>query len=313
MKNRILKIMAISLIGVFSGTDSFAKDIYAFVISRELRQMDTVIAGFSENFPDARPLILDLKDSRDSETVAEFIKSEKPSVLICLGILAANAVIQAEKKIPVIFAMVINYQRYPELRQKNVTGISMEIPPATLFVQFRMLMPEIKAIGVPYNPEVSSEIFNDALAVSSKMDIQVIPCSVTNPSDLKEVLMKNEKKISGLWMLADTKLYNRETDAFEVLTSFSASRKIPILAFSEAFLNKGAFFSVSIDYRSLGSQIALISRQLVQDKADPSEIPVSPPLGTFTVINKNVAKLFAGDKFDESMFDLADKVFPSEK
>ena len=125
--------------------------------------------------------------------------------------------------------------------------------------------------------------------------------------------MMNENRFSGLWMLADTKLYNRESDAFETLISFSASRKIPILAFSEAFLNKGAYFSVSIDYRSLGSQIALISRRLIQDAATPSEIPVSPPLGTFTVINKTVAKLFAGDKFDENMLDLADKVFPSEK
>ncbi len=296
-----------------AGAEGIAKETYAFIKSKELKQMNQVILGFTGSFPNAAVVVLDLKGRRDTDKIKNFVKAERPSVIICLGALAARATIQVEKKIPIIFSMVINYKRYPDLNQKNVTGISMEIPPASLFTQFRMLMPRVRSIGVPFHPAVSAEIVRDASEASHKMGIRLVPIRVTDPARVDGELSRHAGEYSGLWMLADTKLYSAKTRALSDLIRFSKRMRKPLLAFSEAFLKPGAFFSISIDYRSLGSQIALISRRLVQDGTPPSHLPAAPPVGTYTVINRNIAELLLGRDFDESIYEEVDKIYPEDE
>lgn len=312
MKANCLKILSIALIFLSAGTEAAAGNRFAFIKSKELEQIGSVITGFTESFPEAETSALNLDGQKDIDKIRQFIKSKNPSLIVCLGALSATAVIQAENKIPIIFAMVINYKQYPELKHPDVTGISMEIPQESLFTQFRLLMPQVRSIGIPFHPAVSSEIVNDALTASNKMGIQIIPISVADPDKISDKLSENKDKYAGLWMLADTKLYNQATNALNDLFLFSTTKKKPVLAFSEAFLKAGAFFSVSIDYRSMGSQIALISKRIVQDNMRPSDIPIAPPIGTFTVINKHVAKSLLGDSFNENIYDNVDKVYSEE-
>ncbi|MFK5968536.1 MAG: ABC transporter substrate binding protein [Candidatus Marithrix sp.] len=286
---------------------------YAFIKSRNLQQMNEVIIGFTESFPNARIVTLDIEGKKDARKVKNFIKTNNPAIIICLGSLAAGTTINIEKKIPIIFSMVINYKKYPELKQDNVTGISMEIPPISLFTQFKMLLPEINSIGVPFHPEASLEIIDDAVVNSTKMGIKLIKIAVTNPNTILDKLSDKSDSYAGLWMLADTKLYNRKTQAIYQLISFSKEQKKPLLVFSEAFLKPGAFFSISIDYNSLGSQTALISRQIVQDKIAPKNISVAPPIGTYTVINKEIAELLLANDLDESIYDEVDKIYGEDE
>lgn len=310
----LLIFILISQIGIASdASDLMAENVYGFIKSADVKQFDEVISGFHESFPDARIKIIDLDRKQDQEKVTSFISSVKPSVIICLGAGAAITTASVEKETPVIFSMVLNYKRYKQLKQKNVTGIAMEIMPATLFTQFRLLYPDLNSIGVPYHPEVSSEIIQDALKASRFINIKIVPIEIKDPDKLGSKLNSNRKKFNGLWMIADFKLYNKNTRALEELIEFSLEYKKPLLAFSEPFIKAGSFFSVSTDNRSLGSQIALISKQIVHDKISPSSIPVAPPIGTFTVINKNVAKEILGDKFDEALLFQVDKVYPSEE
>lgn len=311
MKFNYLKIILI--IYLLIAHEVSAGDTCLFIESKELEQVNTLIKGFSESFPNAAISVLDLKGERDTEKVQKLISKTEPSVIVCLGSLAANTAISVEKKIPIIFSMVINYSRYSELQRENVTGVSMEIPSETLLTHFRMLLPQIRSIGVPFHPSVSSEIVADAVNASKKVGVELVPLKVENPDEIKRELVENEKKYSALWMLADTRLYNSRSNAIYDLLSFSKEKKKPLLAFSEAFLKPGAFFSISIDYRALGSQIAMISKRLIQDKTPPSEIPVGPPIGTFTAINKNAASELLGSKLDESMFDEVDKIYPEEE
>jgi ABC-type uncharacterized transport system substrate-binding protein len=209
--------------------------------------------------------------------------------------------------------MIINHQKYPKLKQDNVTGISMEISPTSLFTQFRMLMPEIDSIGVPFHPMNSLNIINDTINSSKEMGINLIKIAVTNPNNIIDNLSSKVNNYVGLWMFADTKLYNRKSKAIYNLISFSKEHKKPLLVFSEAFLKPGAFFSISVDYNSLGSQTALISRQIVQDKKHPRKIPIALPIGTYTVINKEITELLLEDDFDESIYDEVDKIYGEEE
>ncbi len=289
-----------------------AGELYGFIKSADVKQFDEVIDGFRESFPEAVVKVINLKRKRDLNKVSKFISSAKPSVLICLGAGAAITAARIEKSRPIIFSMVLNYKRYKILNQSNITGIGMEILPVTLFTQFRMLYTGLKVIGVPYHPQASSEIVQDAIKASKLLQLKILPIEVNNPKNLGDKLSKNKSRFNGLWMIADFKLYNKKTKAFKELIKFSRKNKKPLLAFSEPFIKAGAFFSVSTDNRSLGSQIALVCRQIVHDKMPPVSIQVAPPIGTFTVINKNIAKEILGNQFDESIIYQVDKIYPVE-
>jgi len=313
MVDKFLKTTLILAIYLSSAsTDISAKTTYAFIKSKNFKQIDMVIKGFTESYPNAKISILDMNGKKVENKVSGFIQKEKPSIIICMGSLAARTAIKIEKKIPIIFSMVINYKKVSAYQQDNVTGISMEIPPANLFTQFKMLMPEVRTIGVPFHPAVSSEIVNDAYDILKEMGLQLIRIRVSNPINFASKLSKNAENCSGLWMLADTKLYNRKTKAIKELVKFSKIKKVPLLAFSEAFVKSGAFFSISINYKSLGSQITMISKRLIQNRVLPANIPIAPPIGTFTVINRDYMQLLIGDDFDESIYDEVDKVYPEE-
>lgn len=313
MSTRNYLIILCIVMGVLSvAGQAGATETYAIIKSKSLRQIDEVITGFQNSFPEANPAILDLEGNADSRKVKQFIELHQPDVIICLGLLAAKTTIRVEQERPIIFSMVINYKRYPELRQENVTGISMEIPPMSLFTQFRLISPQIHSIGVPYHPEVSSEIVEEAQAHASQMGIQLIKIAINDPNTLTAKLKKQQKRIDGLWMLADTKLYNRNTTAIQDLIRFSQQTQKPILAFSEAFLKPGAFFSISIDYHSLGSQLALVAKRIGEDHVQPAQISIAPPIGTYTVINRNVAQQLYENQLDESIFDDVDKIFPED-
>jgi len=291
----------------------YAKEKYAFIKSKDLKQINMVIKGFQKSYNNAEIRTLDLKGNKDYKLIENFIAFNKPDLIICLGSLAAVTTVSIQKKIPIIFCLVINYQKYDILKQQNVIGVSMEIPPASLFTQFKFIMPSINSVGVAFNPKVSSEIINEAFAALKKLNINLISMKVLEPDNIDIALKRNIDKYSALWMMADTKLYNRHTKALSKLISFSKKYKKPLMAFSEAFLKSGALFTISIDYSSIGSQIALMSKRLIYDNISPQQISIEPPIGTYTVINRPVAELILGDKLDEAIYDLVDKVYPNDE
>ena len=308
MKFKYLHVIWLVLICLSSFSE--AGDTYGVIKSKSMIQTDEITEGFRQSFPNARLAVLDMDGKREPAKIRDFLKREKPSVIICLGALSVETMLRVEKKIPVVFAMVINYKRYSWLGKKNITGVSMEIHPASLFTQFRMLAPEVRSLGVPFHPDVSAHIVREAADVARKMGMVLTKIPVRDPDRIKSELSRYEKTYEGLWMIGDTKLYRIGTRTLFNLIEFSKKKRKPLLAFSEAFLKGGAFFSVSINYRSLGSQLAMMSRRIVENRVLPGDIRIGPPIGTYTVINRDVAKSLFGKDLDESICGAVDKVYP---
>ncbi len=297
---------------MFLSKPAISGELYAFIVSKNLQQTQDIIDSFKESFPIAETAVLDLQGQADTALIQKFIADARPSAIICMGALAAKSTTSIEKKIPILFSMVINYKSYPELQQDNVVGVAMEIPMQTILTQFKWVAPNISRIGVPYYSSGLIELIHEAETVGKTLGTEIVGIKVEDVSKVKNTLQKQAEQCSALWMIGDTQLYNKQTEAITDLVDFSRRKKIPLFAFSEAFLKPGAFFSISIDYRSMGSQLALLSRQIVEDKTPLSQISVAPPIGTFTVINRDVADALYGKSLDESIFDEVDKSYPEE-
>lgn len=284
---------------------------YSFVLSSSLRQFYSVIDGFKSSEYNAKVQILNLRGQADRQRVRSFIKSTSPDMIIALGALAATTTAAVEQKTPIAFAMVLNYKRYALLRQPNVTGISMEIPPTIMLTQFRMLYPGLQSIAVPYNPHATEELINDIRVAAAQLNISLQAIPVQNPDNIINRLTMNKKKINALWMIADFHLYNNKSRAYHKLITYAQEKKLPLLAVSQAFVKIGALFSVSVNYRSLGSQLSLMGRKIVYDNQLPAKIFIKPPVGTFTAINKKMAEKIKGAN-PELYYQIVDKIYPVE-
>ncbi len=290
------------------------KPVYVFVTDSDIQQFEQVVQGFTESYPQAAVHRINLSGKPDQVAVRKFVAAHKPDMIVALGSIAATTAASLDGKTPVIFGMVLNHRRYAQLKKTHIAGVSMEIPAHAWLTQFRLLYPELKGIAVPFNPEASAEIVKDATTAAQNLKISILGVAVSDPDTIRSRL-ENEKPdgFNGLWMVADFKLFYNDSPAFVQLLEFSHEKRKPLMGASEAFVKAGAFFSVSINYQTLGSQLALVSRQILEDKLAPASIGVQPPIGTFTVVNKKTGREILGNAFNEELIGNADKVYPVEE
>ena len=208
------------------------------------------------------------------------------------------------KHIPIIFAMVLNWEQH-NLKSKNITGISLETPSDILFGQFQMLVPDVRKVGVLYNPESSGNTVEKAKMSTKELGIELVTQKVDPEDKLLKSFNKIASKVDGLWMMGDPVVVNEEN--FEFLLKETLRLKIPFIAYSEPFVEAGAFLSLSPDYSTIGDQAGAMAKKILVNKIPPSKIKITSPIGTSLVINKTTA-LKIGLQINDFVLQMADKI-----
>ena len=307
--NLLLLFMLITFVlpsGVFSKTkekrlrnNSNAPFVVAFVKAFDLKQFNDVVTGFKDTIETSGFKGIEIKellmtDDLTTETgVANFIATNKPNVIICLGSKVALSFAKYEKKIPLIFSLVLNHARFPALKQSNIVGISMEVPTQSILLQFKLLCDKLTKLAIPYNPKASQDTVDDSVDFNTKYpigNVVLIPIPVENPSKLVNEIVKRKDEIDSIWMIPDFKLYTRENiSAVSNMFKFSLETKKPVLvAASEEFLKSGGLLSISLSYKVLGSQLFIMATK-IGNGVPLEKIGVAFPFGTKTVLNSDVA------------------------
>jgi len=260
--------------------------VIAVLKSDDLAAYSAPIESFTQAI-NARVVTYDLGgDLEKGKQIAQQLAQVPPDLILALGAKAAYSARKYITQVPVVYAMVLNPEKY-QLTQPNMTGITIEIPPETVFTQYRMFAPEISRVGVIYGT-ATEELVKRAEKAASSLGILLVRAQVADPREVGEAFDRIRDMIDSLWMVPDTTVLTEET--FRLLLQKTKSRKIPYLAYSDNFVKAGAFVSVSPDYRTIGSQAASIARQILDDKTSPAAIPPAPPIGTHLTVNLQTAK-----------------------
>ncbi len=263
------------------------------VKSANLRQFNQVVLGLQSNLSAKlyKLHIITINKSYSKEKVHHFLSKNKISLVICLGEVAAVYFAQLQSKVPVLFSLVLNYQRFKSLRKKHVAGISMEISSQNLFAQFRLLYGGLKKIVLPYHPKASSEVVEEAKRSANFLGVTLTAIPIQSAKVIIEKLHGRKSKFDSIWMISDFKLYNSSTfSKVKDLFGFAKKNKKPVFVSSDVFLKTGGLFSVSVDYLSLGSQLALLTNRVTKNSEKMERIGVMLPIGTRTVLNMKVAR-----------------------
>ena len=143
----------------------------------------------------------------------------------------------------------------------------MNIPEEKQINALLTALPDTQSIGLLYDPERSGDIVRRAQAFARTRGVKILAQPVRDAKNVPRLAMAMRRQIDVFWMLPDLTVVTPETVEFFVL--FSLENKIPILTFSDKYVEMGAFMSMNIDAVDMGRQAGeMAKRILTGGKAD---------------------------------------------
>ena len=191
-----------------------------------------------------------LSDYEDID-IAHEINSLHPDMILAIGV-TALAKVKHIKKIPIIYFMVLDPKSVISSDEKNVSGVSMNISQKDQLSVIVKLFPDAKDIGIIYNPQKTGFMVKRVETAAWNTGINLIKKTVNTPKNVASRMMEMQGKIDLFWLMPDTTVLTPETIKFLFL--FSMNNKIPVIAFSENYLEMGALLSIGIDSYDIGRQ-----------------------------------------------------------
>ena len=251
-------IMLLSLI-ILHGAAAGGQEIVV-VQSARLAPYEEALKGFQGICrTDITRIVISELERND---VIERINEIGPDIIIAIG-MDALIKVKTIKEIPIVYLMIQN-PRSILSGEKNIHGVSMNIPFERKLMILSKVLPQVKKVGMIYDPAKTGYLLKGAQKAAASMGIDLIANEVHNARDVPSSIKDLEGKIDAFLMIPDTTVITPETVEFLLL--FSLENKIPILTFSEKYVEMGALISIGTDPFDMGSQAGEIANRILSEK-----------------------------------------------
>jgi putative ABC transport system substrate-binding protein len=254
-----------------SDNTNYNRFVTGFAVESKLRYTEISLGGNEES---GRKALADLK-------------SQKPPLVLAVGLLAARLAKELVSDAPVVFAMVPAPEKHG-LSGDNVTGVSLHIPMRQQLATLKTLAPNTKTVGVMYNPRHSKPLVEQAVAAAQAEGLKVVAAKIDSPDEVPDATRAFLGTIDALWMVPDQTVMN--TDSFRHLLKFTFKNKVPFFSVAHRLVESGALVSLSPDYAAIGAQVGRLALKIVNEKVSPKDLPVADPEGLDIAVNLTTAK-----------------------
>lgn len=229
----------------------------------------------------AEALMAELERGGVGRTEVEFVTASEWSqgndrsskLIVTLGFEAAQALVSSDVRTPVLSALLprSSFERVLRVSGRKVSSqlsaIYLDQPLSRQVALIRLALPSVRRIGVLWGTESLIHAPSLRLLAPSSgfqfVEANVIASEPLFPG-LKRVLDDSEVLLA----LADPTVYNSNTIQNVLLASFRA--RVPVLAFSPAYVRAGALLALYVTPTQVGQQVASVVRGVLQGKALPS-------------------------------------------
>jgi len=223
--------------------------------------------------------------------IARKMVGDAPDVIVAIATPSAQAAVSASKEIPIVFSVVtdpIGAKVVPSLKQPggNVTGLSDMVNVKQQLALIREFMPDLKTLGVLYNPGESNSvsIVNALKEEASKIGIAVVESPAPKSSDVMIASKQLVGKAEAIYCPTD----NTIVSAFESVVRVGVDAQLPVFAADTGSVERGAVAAVGYNYAELGRQTGdIVVRILKGEKA--GSIDVKQAEGTDLFVNPKMA------------------------
>ncbi len=231
-------------------------------------------------------------------------------LVITLGAEAFKQVLGYEPTIPVIAALLprIGYERIVRENSRRLptqlSAVFLDQPFGRRVDLVRLVLPEAKRVGVLWGPESAASQSGLAQTLQSR-GLGMVSSVVANPGSLFGGLRSVLDDADILFAVADPQVYSGSTIANILLATYRA--RIPVMAFSPAYVKAGALIAIYATPQQIGLQAAGLARVALQGSALPApqypndfEISVNEHVARSLGLNLDVRtltdKLLSGTK-----------------
>lgn len=267
----------------------------------------------AKGYEEGKNLEFDFKTAQGNPAIAvqiarQFV-GENPDVLVGIATPTAQALVAATKSIPIVFTAVtdpVGAKLVKQMEQpgKNVTGLS-DLSPVEQHVELiKELMPDVKSIGVVYNPgEANAVSLMDLLKSSAdKHGLTLVEATALKSADVQSATQAIAAKSDIIYALID----NTVASAIEGMIVAANQAKTPVFGAATSYVERGAVASLGFDYYQIGVQTADYVAKIL-DGAKPGSLNVEVAKGSDLVINKTAADKL-GMTIPQSVLDRATSV-----
>jgi putative ABC transport system substrate-binding protein len=136
----------------------------------------------------------------------------------------------------------------------------MNLPPEKQLNELLAALPAVNDIGLLYDPDQTGVFVQGVREAAVKRGVNLTATAVRSSRDIPLHLNNMKGKVSIFWMLPDITVITPET--VESILLFSLENKVPILTFSEKYLEAGAMLSIGIDPFDIGCQAGEMAQKI---------------------------------------------------
>lgn len=230
-------------------------------------------------------------DLTSLNTLVQELIDAKVDLIAAIATPSAQAAVNMESDIPVIFisvsnptaAGIITEMEHPD---KNATGTSNAIPVGDIFALSDLLTPGCTTYGIIYNTGETNSVSTVASAKEylDANGLSYVEKVVTNSSEVQQAAQSLVGLVDAIFIPNDTVLQA----AMPVVTEIARDAKIPVYGSSAVMVQSGAFATIAISDTKIGALSAdMAVSYFTGTKIE--DIPAIVVPADDTVINKTTA------------------------
>lgn len=187
----------------------------------------------------------------------------------------------------------------------NISGTIDKWPVAEQFDLLLQLVPNVKKIGVIYNPgETNSEAnIKEVEKVCNTRNLALVKVPVSNTNEVYSAAQSLVGRCDSFYIPAD----NTVITAMEAVVKVSEQNKIPLLPGVSSNIEQGGFGTIGPDYFDIGVESAKIADKVLKGKK-AGDIPIATAKRFEYFFNTRSAKA-TGVNISEDLLVKATRVF----
>ena len=247
-------------------------------------------------------------DSATATSIANTFASADLDLILAIATPTAQATAQAITDTPILITAVTDPLEAGlvdswESPGGNLTGTSDLNPVAEQLGLLEDLAPDAQTVGIVYSSgEVNSEIQVElAREAAADLGLEVEVATVTNSGEVQQAA--DSLDVDAFYVPTD----NTVVSALESLLQVAESKQVPVIAAEGDSVERGAVATYGIDYEQLGYQTGEMAVEILQNGADPAEMPIETQSELSLVVNPAAAERM-GVEIPDELLDSADTV-----
>lgn len=250
----------------------------------------------AKGYEEGKNLEFDYKTAQGNPAIAvqiarQFV-GENPDVLVGISTSTAQTLASSTRSIPIVFTAVtdpVGAKLVSQLEQpgKNITGLSDLSPVAQHVELIQELLPNVKTIGVVYNPgEANAASLVKLLKMTAKdKGLTVIESTALKSADVLSATQAIAAKSDIIYAPTD----NTVASAIEGMIVAANQAGVPVFGGATSYVEKGALASLGFDYYQVGVQTADYVAAILNG-TNPGTLDVKVAEGSDLFISETAAK-----------------------